>query len=538
MIYTFRVVLQIFTVTLAFFSTSVSLAADEMPAIRPTWIVHVDAGSESHTARRFAAIANEIAQSKENLRLISEMPLLNTWIIEGEKNPVDLIPALRARDVEVSRDVWQPVKEVLAAGSTAIPRQWDLQTIKATSGLGKQGAGVKVGVIDSGVDEQHPALLKRLVMAKNFLPNVKEDENVEDEVQHGVGVASLIFGWDAIGSFQGVAPKAEYYSAKVCSVFGCPRSAVIRALSWSLQEQLDVVNMSLQVDESVITRAERAAISTVVHRGLTIVASAGNDGKPRLAWPASSPEVISVGSVSPRLERSAFSNFSSALTLVAPGEQMYVAQPKDKFLVADLHLELKGRWTPTSLLWDKYSAYAPLSETSKVVWLMFPTAAEVRSAASQGSIAFLMTQPEQEKQYVEDLRSLGMKAVVLMQPMMSLMPSTPRTGPVDPRLSLPALRLRGDEVLRLMQAQSSGIWTGVKLNLNPALYGRVQGTSFAAPLVTGAVSLMLASNPKLKPFHVKQILQDSADALSASKGEVGSGLLNATAAVQMALSYL
>lgn len=83
------------------------------------------------------------------------------------------------------------------------------------------------------------------------------------------------------------------------------------------QNPVKVINLSLGGDSEsqIVSRAiERATAA-----GIVVVAAAGNDGKRGLSFPASHPDVISVGAVDGRKQRAVYSNFSEELDVVAPG---------------------------------------------------------------------------------------------------------------------------------------------------------------------------------------------------------------------------
>src|SRR6266545_2566282 len=107
--------------------------------------------------------------------------------------------------------------------------------------VGFTGDGVKVGVVDSGIDATHPDLAGRVVAARNF----HEDGDDRDLTGHGTHVAATIAGIGADGAHKGVALGAKLVSARVCNPDGCPESAILDGMQWVAGQGVRVINMSL-----------------------------------------------------------------------------------------------------------------------------------------------------------------------------------------------------------------------------------------------------------------------------------------------------
>ncbi|GAB4052638.1 S8 family peptidase [Catellatospora paridis] len=184
---------------------------------------------------------------------------------------------------------------------TGAPQAWQ---------AGWTGAGVKIGVIDTGVDQTHPDLAGHVAAAENF---TAEPDNL-DRVGHGTHVASTIAGSGAAsqGRFQGMAPGASLYSAKVCTVDGCPESAILAGMNWAAQQGVKVANMSLGGPDSPATDPIEAAVADLTHRyGMLFVVAAGNSGlggESTVNSPGSVTEALTVGAVTKTGELAEFSS--------------------------------------------------------------------------------------------------------------------------------------------------------------------------------------------------------------------------------------
>lgn len=177
----------------------------------------------------------------------------------------------------------------------------------AQNDLGLTGKGIRVGVIDSGIDLQHPAFAGRVNWGYDFVGDAYDaadpahstpvpDNNPDDCGGHGTHVAGIIGGKDA--QITGVAPKVRFGAYKV---FGCEGSVddtvVMAALERAEEDGMNIVNMSL--GSAFGWSATGKAIQKLIREGVVVVASAGNDGTLGLfatGGPAATSKVISVAS--------------------------------------------------------------------------------------------------------------------------------------------------------------------------------------------------------------------------------------------------
>ncbi|WP_055470950.1 S8 family serine peptidase, partial [Streptomyces pathocidini] len=164
---------------------------------------------------------------------------------------------------------------------------------------GATGAGVKVAVLDTGVDAGHPDLTGRIAEARNFTPA----DSVRDAHGHGTHVASTIAGSGAAsgGSRKGVAPGADLLIGKVLddSGFGSD-SMVLQGMEWAAASGARVVNMSLgdgaADEESPLVEAVNRLTEQT---GALFVAAAGNEGPgtSTVGAPGVAPRALTVGAV-------------------------------------------------------------------------------------------------------------------------------------------------------------------------------------------------------------------------------------------------
>jgi thermitase len=207
---------------------------------------------------------------------------------------------------------------------------WGLQAIHADKAWDVTAGdpSVLVAIIDTGCDMQHPDLAANLDVqeASNFLqPGTPPD----DDYGHGTHVAGIIaaIGNNRIGTL-GVAWKCRVLPLRVLGVDGSGNDFdVVSAMDYAIARHARVINLSLgSADRSDI---EYQAIKRALSAGIVVVAAAGNEattGNP-LEYPASYPGVVSVGAIGMDLQRAAFSNFNSQVSLVAPGVDILSTLP-------------------------------------------------------------------------------------------------------------------------------------------------------------------------------------------------------------------
>ncbi|HET7529870.1 MAG TPA: S8 family serine peptidase [Mycobacteriales bacterium] len=210
------------------------------------------------------------------------------------------------------------------------------------------GKGETIAVIDSGVNNS-PAFGRRLVQGADFTGT-----GFDDGYGHGTFVASLAAGAGgrASNGIEGVAPGARVVSVKVADSRG--RSTVgqvVAGLAWVIQHRadydIDVVNLSLSAKHasSYLTDPLDALVEAAWFSGMTVVASAGNDGGPVDSAPGNDPFVLTVGSVadmntltqaddtlSPYSNNGSTPDGVAKPEITAPGEHVQAALPEGSLL--------------------------------------------------------------------------------------------------------------------------------------------------------------------------------------------------------------
>ncbi|MBI4061950.1 MAG: S8 family peptidase [Elusimicrobia bacterium] len=179
------------------------------------------------------------------------------------------------------------------AGKSAEEIPWGVKRVNAPAAWSSnQGSGVKVAVIDTGIDPDQPDL--KVAGGHNSL-----DKNASwaDDHFHGTHVAGTIAAAMNDKAVVGVAPKAELYAVKVLTKEGSgDLFGIMDGIMWTAQNGIQVANMSLGAPQEMPLL--QYALKMAVGAGVTFVAAAGNDGK-AVNWPGAYPETIAVSALCP-----------------------------------------------------------------------------------------------------------------------------------------------------------------------------------------------------------------------------------------------
>lgn len=187
---------------------------------------------------------------------------------------------------------------------------------------GWTGKGVKVGIIDTGIRTDHPDL--RVAGGISFVEN---SISYEDDEGHGTHVAGIIGALDNEIGTVGAAPESELYAIKSLNNEGNGNlSDVIAGIDWAIQNNLDVINLSLTSDTG--SYFLELVLEEAYNRGILVIAASGNaytalPSNVDVLYPARYGSVIAVGAVNSSNKKSTFSYFGPSLEFVAPGESIY-----------------------------------------------------------------------------------------------------------------------------------------------------------------------------------------------------------------------
>ncbi len=199
----------------------------------------------------------------------------------------------------------------------AIPTAWDTTHGSAT---------VKVAVIDTGVDVDHPDLVGKVAAAHNSMATSPSTTDVTDASGHGTHVAGIVAAVTGNGAgVAGAGFDTSVLAVKAGDTGGFSDDDIAAGLIWAADNGAAVINLSLggPTTSPVLSNA----VSYAQARGALVVAAAGNDGATQPSYPAALAEVIAVGSTDAAGGRSTFSNSGSWVSVAAPGEGIWSTVP-------------------------------------------------------------------------------------------------------------------------------------------------------------------------------------------------------------------
>ncbi|MCU4799932.1 S8 family serine peptidase [Halobacteria archaeon HArc-gm2] len=240
----------------------------------------------------FAENNESVTRSRRTARHHLSLPSINGTAIRVNKTRAGSV----YRKLAASPDV-QTVYYDAKVRSSATPAIEAVGADRAREQFDVTGEGVRVAVLDSGVDETHPAINGSEVGEVDLT----DEGTTRDLAGHGTNAASIITGNDTTGNetFVGVAPDSSILDVRVLDEHGYGSvSNVILGIEYATSNDADVISMSLGMPPNT-TRSEdvtREQVKKAVNRNITVVASGGEfSGYEKVTSPGTLNEVLTVG---------------------------------------------------------------------------------------------------------------------------------------------------------------------------------------------------------------------------------------------------
>ncbi|WP_330348204.1 type VII secretion-associated serine protease mycosin [Streptomyces sp. NBC_00582] len=216
-------------------------------------------------------------------------------------------------------------------------RPWSLQRVlldELWQGTEK-GKGVRVAVIDTGVDDKNPQLTSAVDTAagRDYLTKGKGADPTNDEVGHGTKVAGIIAARpDDDTGFVGLAPNATIIPIRQNDADNSGDSdTMAEAITYAVGQGADVINISQDTTKPLsATSALAEAVRRAISEKVVVVASAGNDGldgEAKDTYPAAFAGVLAVASSDRNNERASFSQSGTFVGVAAPGVDIVSTVP-------------------------------------------------------------------------------------------------------------------------------------------------------------------------------------------------------------------
>jgi len=406
---------------------------------------------------------------------------------------------------------------------------------------GFDGTGIKIAIIDTGVDYNHPDLIGfgpegKVVGGYNF---INESEPPLDTNGHGTQVAGVIA---ADGILKGVAPKAKILAYKVSEDGeGVSSDLIIKAIDRSIQDGANIINISLGVNKTNSNIDK--AVDKALQKGIVVITAAGNDGPvPKtIGSPGKNPGSITVGAT--------YNNLTSSLiATLEVNDKPYTVIPMtgstklDKPITGKIVFGGYGKEEELKRI-NATNAILLVERGSDIEGEMLYFSIKEKNAADAGAKAMIVynNQPgiflgELIHQFIEPNykpripvvsidRSEGLEIKELIEGDTSLhlfynpdfVAHFSSRGPVSPFYIKPDLVAPGAYI---NTTQTNGG------------YNFTSGTSFAAPHVSGSVALLLEKYPTMTNNEIKSLLMTTSEHVLDAYGsefllsDTGSGRLN------------
>ncbi|WP_066176171.1 S8 family serine peptidase [Bacillus marinisedimentorum] len=371
------------------------------------------------------------------------------------------------------------------------------------------GKGVKVGVIDTGIDYRHPDLRINYSGGFDLIDGDSDPMETQAPKQfatiHGTHVAGIIA---ANGKLEGIAPDAEIFAYRALGPGGMGSSdQVIAAIEKAVEDKVDVLNLSLGNTVNGPDWPTSLALDKAVENGVVAVTSSGNSGPERwtVGSPGTSAKSISVGASVPPLSL-------PFLTVPLKDREIPVV------LMRGSQPWLKAR--EESIVYGDLGYPEDLAEVEgKVVLLKrgtLPFTEKVKNAEKAGALAVLIFNNEKSRFSGQLEEPVSIPAASLSKEEGEWLrktieeAGTIKTGyrTVQDRLALFSSR---GPVTHTWQVKPDILAPGVAINSTvPDGYRALDGTSMAAPHAAGAAALIKQAHPDWVPEQVKAALMNTA----------------------------
>jgi thermitase len=235
------------------------------------------------------------------------------------------------------------------------------------------GSGIRVAVLDSGVDLDHEDISARVVARANFSGATTADD-IYGHGTHMTGTVAAIANNNR--GVSGVCPDCSILAGKVLNDSGVGSSSgLANGINWAVSNGAKVINMSLGVRTS---RTLEAAVNNAWNKGVVLVAAAGNGGNQAQIYPAGYTNVIAVAATDNRDVKASFSTYGANwVDIAAPGVNVFSTFPNHPFTLEKPNNRARnydvGNGTSVSS--------AIVSATAALAWSSNPgaTAATVRA---------------------------------------------------------------------------------------------------------------------------------------------------------------
>ncbi len=421
-------------------------------------------------------------------------------------------------------------EQMFYATSTTFPwetsevRPWGVDSVNAPSVWSTTtGENVKVAVLDTGIDYNHPDLAANY---KGGYDAVNKDDDPFDGAGHGTHCSGTIGAISNNGyGVDSVAYNVDLYAVKVLSDEGSGTSRqILRGLDWAVKNDMDIASMSLGGGNFRLF--EYFAYKNAARKGLLVICASGNDSATTVGYPSKYDSTMSVGAIDSNNEIADFSNTGEDLDIVAPGVKVLSTVPMGTGQISYLNA---GSFNPEVIEVE----FAPNTDgiTGNAVYCALGENTTDFPAEVNGNIALIQRGNISFAEKVLNAMAAGAIGVIIYNNEAGEFNAT--LGEAGDYVPAVSMSMEDGETLKALGSISTTI------EILTSDFDYYNGTSMATPHVSAVAALVKGANPSLTNEEIKQILKDSATDLGSAGWDsiFGWGLVNAEAAVEMALNY-
>lgn len=266
---------------------------------------------------------------------------------------IRLVPSVEeARALDVTEAPLPPAR-VSMQQALAIRKPADLIYLPFAQSLTKGSRRIRIAVLDTGVDLEHPEL-KGKVVARTDCVNLEGldttpfvgdftgyDDAPDDEVGHGTHVSGII-GARGVEMDEGVAPECSLMAVRVLATMKDGDQLVgagiidniNTGIKWAVDNGADVINMSLGIRHTGGGLPHKDVIAYALSKNVTVVAASGNDGTAERYYPGALSGVIAVGATDEQGEVAGFTSYGARISVIAPGSRIYSSFAQHRYAYA------------------------------------------------------------------------------------------------------------------------------------------------------------------------------------------------------------
>lgn len=235
------------------------------------------------------------------------------------------IPENNMKNLKNDSNIKYIVNDTVFKASDEYSSSWGVQYIGSQSVHDQNinGTGVKIAILDTGIDYNHPDLSSNYKGGYDFVFNDADpmDDSTGIAVNsHGTHAAGIIAAQNNGVGPVGVAPKSDIYAVKVLDGAGFGMASfIISGIEWAMVNDMDIISMSIESTENNTAILE--AVNAANNSGILLVAAGGNDrtGAGTVKYPAAYDAVIAVTAIDQNGQKASFSPVDPKIEISAPG---------------------------------------------------------------------------------------------------------------------------------------------------------------------------------------------------------------------------